>query len=441
MKETTWRHLAAWAPWLPLLLCAGLAAVGGEGPPPDYYEKQRIAESTELTKAEKVEQLVAYFYRESNWFATIHFLRSADPVAAQEVLRKLFRDPRTDSQWRFVCAENLLMWHTPGFGEEYAAYLVEHAIHGGEGLFCRVLPAGTRTAVGEIATIVGRGRQPPATPHDPMSDERLIGVLIRCLDAPDTVTPDGPLHIVHCKPGQPTGRNLCRQFIPLALARLNAQEAVPRLTEILLGHHDFYLRANAAYALGFLMPREQSADIERWARADDLPVPLGCAGHRLPSAVLLFPLGKGLMDAGHEEGIELLRIEYSLRPGADDNVAVLNAVGQRIEFLAGARTPMMPGFLRTLLRHPTVADMLLMNPGELGQGDANRDPGWMGVQGRRNALIVGLWRGILELAATNGIADVDGLIGDIARRSANPEIARLARLHLELSAEGAPRTE
>jgi hypothetical protein len=107
--------------------------------------------------------------------------------------------------------------------------------------------ANVRAVIGEYAGIAGGIHRPPCVFFSEVRTRSVIPVLIQCLAAPDHVE-GSELSCVAGPPGSSTGRNTHRPGIPLALAQLQATEAIPALQSIVRSHHDPYLRKNAPLA-------------------------------------------------------------------------------------------------------------------------------------------------------------------------------------------------
>jgi HEAT repeat protein len=125
------------------------------------------------------------------------------------------------------------------------------------GSFMQPRQQGEDSAVGEYAFIASGFWGYKEDLFDKFKDDRVILSLVIALSAGDEVYAKDQGDLILGIPGTPTGRNIARQQIPIALARLDAKGAIPVLKDKFLHHPDFYLKDNCAYALGFLLQKEE----------------------------------------------------------------------------------------------------------------------------------------------------------------------------------------
>jgi hypothetical protein len=228
-------------------------------PSKEWQELEALSKSAELTQEEKIAALKKWTKRDSSlWIMMLYRMKTLDAEEAQRVALQLFRRKDATRDVKYGLSRFLLRAqmrgrarkpdNPPGFISEYREFLVNAILSGGKKEFNK-RRTGACTAVGEYAGIAGGIDPPTGVLFEDVSDKRTIPVLLQCLDAPDHIYAKDQGCVIMGKPGESTGRNTQRQGIPLALARLGAAEAIPRLKSIVDKHHDWYFRYNAAYAL------------------------------------------------------------------------------------------------------------------------------------------------------------------------------------------------
>ena len=147
-------------------------------------------------------------------------------------------------------------------------------------------------AVGEYAFLASDFNGYQGIDFAPFKDARLVPILIRCLDAPDTINSTKQGCVIVGKIGEPSGRNVPRQLIPVALAKLGDASAIKPLETVLFHHADINQRMNAAYALAKLLDsHDDRAAIGR--KLLEQPDLLACR----------LSFGKGLIEAGDDAGV------------------------------------------------------------------------------------------------------------------------------------------
>ncbi|MES2657568.1 MAG: hypothetical protein V4689_03065 [Verrucomicrobiota bacterium] len=290
--------------WLAALLPSAHAKVA---PSPAYLEVSQVADSKQLSPAEKVARLRELTRKEETRQMALYRLDAIDPAAARDEVLTLFRAADTPRQTKLLTGHFLLEGNRPqqadfpsAFVAEFARYLVQAILDGGEAEFCQKLEQRHPTAVGEYACLVSDFNGYKGIDFAPFMDPRVVPILIRCLDAPDTVFPKDQGCVIRGQPGEPTGRNVARQQIPVTLAMLGDASAIKPLETVLFHHTDINQRMNAAYALAKLLDqKDDRAAIGRklLEQSDLLPCRL--------------PFGKGLIEAGEDTGVEFLSIKYT----------------------------------------------------------------------------------------------------------------------------------
>jgi hypothetical protein len=238
----TW-FLSVW------LLASITAWAAGTMPSPAVREMRALAARNDLPVAERVARLAAYLEQDDTRLPALSFIRQLDLPVAKAHAARLFRAKGASEASRLALGHFLLSdCRDHAFAKEFGAFLVP-AVLKAETTFMKPLEEGTRTAIGEYAFLAAGFSGYDKADFDTMKDPRAISILIRCLKAPDEVYAKDQGDFIRGKPGTPTGRNLARQNIPFALARLGATEALPALRKVAQTHHDTYLRKNAQAAI------------------------------------------------------------------------------------------------------------------------------------------------------------------------------------------------
>lgn len=229
----------------------------GKTPVPSYdKEMQQIIKQLDISHTEKIVRLRPYLQHDDSRMSALQYMSRVEKSAARDAAIALFRKETTTQTEKLRLGRFLLSSVYPGkFLNEYAKFLTQ-AVLIGEKEFTQTHEMGSYTAIGEYAYIAaGFNGYRPAY-FDKMKDKRVIPILIRCLNAADDVWPKNQGDLIRGKPGKSTGRNIARQNIPIALARLGATTAIPALQDILRTHKDHYLRKNAAESLAVLTMRK-----------------------------------------------------------------------------------------------------------------------------------------------------------------------------------------
>jgi len=193
-------------------------------------------------------------------------LEKIDASIAREQTYRMFKDSATSRQQKYQFGRYLLRLEappggrrpsekTPDFVAEYRDFILAAILDGGAKEFCQQKELGALTAVGEIV-IIAAGEQPRpfGILFSDIRDPRVVPVLIECLNAPADVSRFGfDLHDM----------NEQRDLIPLALARLQAVDAIPQLQKIAVSHPSAVFRKNAAFAVDVLLPLAEAQTAEK----------------------------------------------------------------------------------------------------------------------------------------------------------------------------------
>lgn len=328
---------------------------------PAYLEVSQVADSKELTPAEKVARLRELTRKEETRQMALHHLDATDPATARDEALILFRAADTPRQTKLRMGHFLLEGVRPqqagfpsAFVAEFARYLVQAILDGGEVEFCQKLEGHPTTAVGEYAYLASDFDGYKGVDFAPFKDARMVPILIRCLDAPDNVYAKEQGCVSRGVPGEPTGRNVARQQIPVALAKLGDASAAKPLETVLFHHADICQRMNAAYALARLPDQkdDRAAIGRKLMEQTDL---LSCR----------LPFGKGLIEAGDDTGVEFLSIKYTGESA--DRLGYPNELfyhlDRRLDILRGFKSPKVESFILGALDHEPWLNLILFKPG------------------------------------------------------------------------------
>lgn len=412
----------------------GVVVLGGfAGPkdlPPPYQKVYQVANATDLSQAEKVARLKEMIAAQETRQPALYALDRLDRPAATEAAVAAFRAKDASREQKLRLGHFVLQVNRPqsdgypqAFLKEFAAYLVQAVLDGGNAEFCRKLPDGTITAVGEYAYLASGFSGYPDVDFAPFKDPRVVPVLIRCLEAPDNVWPKDQGDFIRGKPGEPTGRNTARQQIPVALARLGDARAVEPLKTVLFKHEDIYGRMNAAYALAKLVKEKE----DRVAIGKEVlarPELLWCC----------LPFGKGLIEAGDDAGLEFLAIGHAGGYGRLEYPReILYMMNQRLAVLKGFKSPKVEGFLREALACKPLRGLLLFEPGSAKIDGTYVTP----PKDDAEALevftpgILQTYAAMLECTETNNLKSLAGPLAEIAAKSRNEKIRQMTEAALK----------
>jgi hypothetical protein len=401
-------------------LVLALAAVTmGMAMPPMYQDMLGIVQGSEKS-AGKIARLRTFLGRAPE-STVLNYMHMVDEAAAREVALERFRRGGATRSERLEIGHLLMSapWQPEAFADEYARFLLDAVLHGGREEF---LASRSRapTAVGEYAYIAADFEGMSSSYFPKIADPRVIPALIAGLDAPDHVWPKDQGDVSQGKPGDPTGRNVPRQLLPLALAKLHAQEAIPSLQRVVRSHPDVYLRVNAAEALGILLdkPGRQRLKEELIAQQEHDP------------GALLFALGRGMVAAGDEAGYPLISIRYEQHDGHDE---VLYSLEERLKLVREKQTPALAAFYRDALTYGRLMPYWNLDAG------AVQVPRWARQASRPNVpdaaaeylaacrgRVIKAYAEVLHGVAVYGCRDLVGEVAAIGKKSGNEEIWRLS---------------
>ena len=353
-------------------------------PPPT--EAAILVRSTQLTVEQKIAGLKAISLRDTRKGAAAKPATNAQPIDAIRILhfldasegaafaQTIFRDQAASTDAKLRIGRFLLSHYRVGefvghdaFVTDYAAWLTTEIRERGEAAFCKPTEQRAFTAVGEYAFLSHRFEGYKKMNFKPFEDRRLIPILIQCLNAPDNVYGEivgemvGDVRVPGAVTGKSTGRNTARQHIPIALVRLEAVQAIEPIRNTLQHHHDWYLRDNAAYAIGALAPMPELpafvAYMEGLQVVDDAGKPVYDRDRYLH----LFALGKGMLSVGRDAGIEYIGIAYSIYAHEKKLSEMVQMLRERVDILKDIKSPRLAGFFQQVFADERLAAVLRLD--------------------------------------------------------------------------------
>ena len=301
--------------WISVLtLCSvGMAATDPVGADPlaplEYQVLESAINDDSLDKMTKISRIGEFFKADPNCHQAWMWVARVDESFAAKGLKREFKNPKRDQQEKLTIGRTLLSDQRfngdKEFIDEYAPWLIDQVV-AQETNIKQVLVEYQLTPVGEYANIANGFQGHSVENFFKIKDKRVIPVLIAALEMPDTVYGEHRGCDRGGKPGEGTQRNVDRQNVPIALAKLGAANSVPALRRTLETHHDWYLRDNSALALAMLLDPAQREELVGWLEkrmADD---------YKLDRFRHLFAFGKGLLNSGDDAGVEFMAFEYSI---------------------------------------------------------------------------------------------------------------------------------
>ncbi|MBN2581879.1 MAG: hypothetical protein JXL80_02350 [Planctomycetes bacterium] len=409
-----------------ILLVADTAVADPKALPPGYQKVMAVVNSAEMSKPEKVARLKAMVADDETMWPALCRLDTLAPSEAVGTAAAVLRVAETPREQKLRLWHFLFIGNRPqreGFPQElvreFASYLVDAVLDGGEREFCRKLPGHPVTAVGEYAYLASDFDGYKGVDFEPFENADVVAVLIRCLDAPDNVHAEDQGDCLRGTPGESTGRNTARQQIPVALARLSAVQAVEPLRRILDGHPDWYLRDNAAYALARLEPPADHAKLVAQLRSRRAKGAEGRTDFAKDRYYHLYACGRGLLHRGDDDGIEFMAFKYSIYDSVDGLSEMVYMLEQRVMDLRAIRSPKLEGFFRQAFNHERVMSLLMLDGGKT---KANDDGHSVYDLARAAPRIEGLFDEMCRIIEGNRLASLRPTLELIAGKSASESI-------------------
>ena len=386
----------------------------------EYTETQEIFQSPTLTKEQKLQKLERFLDKYPA--RTAYLLIELDQGAARQIILKHFLDPKIPKTRKLELGRILLQkLDAQEIIPEFKGFLVKDILEN-INEFMQPQEDYATSGLAEYVYIASRfsGYHDPKL-FDAFKDERIIPNLIRSLNASDWVWPKDQGDNIRGIPGMPTGRNVARQLIPIALAKLNAKSAIPDLKDKFQKHHDMYLRMNCAYALGYLLGKENKKDIEKQLS-------------REKNQNIVFEYTKGLIAAGDYSALKYIYLDKS--PSRNDVSLLLYQIEQQIGLLVGVKDSGTKAFYSELVafepfRQLVTADYtkILMEEKEW-QGFKSKDD-FLNQQIHR---IVKIYDELVQGAELNGLTNLWGDVKALGDNSLNSDIQNIAKAFCARSA-------
>lgn len=409
---------------LPLLGGVGRAFVSDAIPDPTVTAIQGIVQDKELSARQKLEALEAHLAAAPA--STLYYMDVVEKGAALARGVARFRDPETGRELKLRVGHELVARHSAGaFEREYASFLAGAVQDDGVEEFMRTNDGTRITAIGELAYSAGGFEGVPASVFEAARElvpaERLIDILERSLEAPDTVYPEKQGCIVMGEPGESSGRNVPRQLLPLALAKLNATGSIPRLLDVVTSHKDRYLRANAVYAVARIGSPNEVRQIEEWTLRHDREVPLA-----------MFELGRGMAERGDDRGVQYLLIRRDRSYREKDLFTMLYLLEQRLDVMERSPVRNVTEFYKEALNYGPLRRIWLYDADRLAWTRASDIGG--GRKSNQELLdsqrdrILKLYTRIVAEIRKRGLSELTEELNEIARKTKDDEIRSLSRL-------------
>jgi hypothetical protein len=405
-------------------------------PDPVSLEISYISNSKQLTIAEKTEKLIPFFTKVQNPNAVLYYIARHDKSTARKIAIEIFRRPTTPRIDKLCLGQflyrirytekNPMPDKLAAFVPEYRNFLINAILKGGNAEFNRTKTS-TPTAIGEYACIAGGIGGTRGIPFSAVADKRVIPVLITALSAPDNIYPVEQGCLVRGKPGESTGRNTQRQGVPLALAKLNAVSAIPALKNIVANHHDYNLRSNAAYALGYLSNSNNVKILETSVKNG-------------ANKYLLYHFGKGLVAQGDYDGIKYLVFEYSIYEKHQSFQSVAYMLKLRLKLVSGIQDKRIAEFYKHVLNFAPLRSFFYLDAdgmeNMLGKvlNSKKRQKRIAENQqyiNRYKANIISLYQELINGLMFNKLHQFDKAIEDIRNKTQSPEIRAISNTYIK----------
>lgn len=413
-----------WSGLLVVILAAAGPLMADWEIPAEYRQLQAIIDDATLTKEQKVRRIGEHLGPDRLPDA-VQWIFRVDRATARQTARTAFGNPQTSREQKLQLGKLMLTrLEEPGFIDMYAPFLVDAVLNGGQDEFMQKRIEHRISAVGEYAFIASDFDGMSSALFPKLADKRVIPVLINCLDAPDHVWPKEQGDVIRGKPkgkpGESTGRNTQRQQIPVALTKLGATEAIPALKRVLADHHDWYERFNSAYALGALMePAASHALLQALKARED----------EKDNRLMLFGLGRGLLQRSDDAGLELMSFRYSTYLNKDEVNAVLYMLEERLPAVTQSKSPACEAFYKEALDCPPLRTLLLFDASGV------KVPAWYTPNNATPEQILMSARDRIrkdyQQMTTHMVAlklkDLAPALEAIGSKSADPEVQRLSR--------------
>jgi hypothetical protein len=378
-------------------------------------ETQEILQSPTLTKEQKIQKLEMFFDKYPGHIA--YLLIELDRSAARDIILKHFHDPRIPKAQKILLGRKLLQkLDAKEIIPEFKEFLVNDILEN-INQFMRPQEDYASSGLAEYVYIASgfNGYQDPKL-FDAFKDERVIPTLIKALDAPDWVWPKDQGDLIRGIPGMSTGRNVARQLIPIALTKLNAQNGIPALKGKFQKHHDMYLRMNSAYALGYLLGRDNKKEIEKQLSKEK-------------NKYVIFEYAKGSIAAGDYSALKYISLEkYPL--GLDWSSILYYNLEQNLSALAGVKDPGAKIFYSELIAYEPFRLLVTADFSKIPVGEKEWKMGFKSKEDYLNQQmhrIVKIYDQVVQGVELNGFTDLWADVKALGKNSTISDIRNIAK--------------
>ncbi len=324
---------------------------------PAYSKMQEVANSPALSKAEKLKMLLSYLSDTSSRNPALYHIFQIDPAVAKAEIIRLFKMTNLTIEEKLELGHLALSTYSvTEILPDYSKFLVKTVLENGPKECNKAQSEDTMTSTGEYAFIAGDFMGMSSKYFENIKDPRVIPILIQCLKSPDNIY-GAQEHVIRGKQGQATGRNLGRQLIPNALAKLNAKEALPELLKTLHNHHDLYLRINAAYAIALLGEEFHIKECIRYFLLANFPY----------RNSIEFSFAKGLLERQDERGFQFALFENANGGQSKDISESSYALSQTLEAILVFNDKQNPKFVQSLSKffeNPKLLELFAFDPAQ-----------------------------------------------------------------------------
>jgi hypothetical protein len=344
MKRTTILILAA-------VVLMAADSVSFAKPSPDFFNPcMKIVESNDLSKEQKLEELRKYIDSPEVYISSlIYWMDRVDHKEAIKTGEEYFNREKITTRDKLEVGKRLVEMGDTNIIPPYKKFLVDEIVNN-IGEFMKEREDYAISAVGEYSSMAAGFNGYKKEVFESFKDPRVIPNLITALGAPDEVYRKREEQgcVKWGEPGTSTGRNMSRQNIPVGLLRLNATAAIPALKKTLETHHDYYLKHNCAYALGYLLEKEQKQSyLKLFAKQNN---------NVRDRESHIFTFVTGMIGSGDMDGLEFLGFLPN-DPGTDAGL-LLSCINTRLSFMKDFRNAKTMGFYKMLLENKPFRNIL-----------------------------------------------------------------------------------
>lgn len=349
------------------LAVASTCAMANKPASSDWQALAPVFRDESLNKEAKIKRVLEYFKDDPTCHRAIMWIARLDEKLARQLLAKEFANPKRATQDKIRIGNSLLTddrFNGKGeFIDAYAPWLIDQVI-AQKGQVKDVLVENLRTPIGEYGNIANSFQGHKSKHFSKIRDRRVIPVLVAALDMPDRIYGAGDGHHVRGKPGDSTGRNLDRQNVPVALAKLGAVEAIPAMRRILEKHHDWHLRNNSAFALAVLMHPKDRGELIKWFGRNK-----GADYRKKEDRYRhLFAFGRGLLHRG-EDDVTYMGFEYSIYHNRVNLSETTYMYEERLKLVTELRSRKIAGFYRQAFEYEPLMNVFMFDRDKVKTND------------------------------------------------------------------------